>query len=187
MTNTDASLHSAVEPWAMTQQSIKIREKPLFDKSLILYGFQGARTVMRKKSRAIIAEGCAGCPPALELRLHRICGVPWHSVDPSPITSNFKFLHQPFTCSSTVIKQAEGATLRTVTHALEVPNLQVKVVRLPEKEDPDTYLRENGPDALEKLLDEATDLFAFAINNKLTNAHGLAIPEMVRKEISPWL
>ena len=162
------------------------RETPLFDKSLILYGFQGARTVMRKKSRAIIAEGYMD---VLQLWNYGFT----ESVACLGTALTLPQLRQISNSTSTVYllfdgdKAGEGATLRTVTHALEVPNLQVKVVRLPEKEDPDTYLRENGPDALEKLLDEATDLFAFAINNKLTNAHGLAIPEMVRKEISPWL
>ena len=33
------------------------RETPLFDKSLVLYGFQTARTEMRQKKRAIVAEG----------------------------------------------------------------------------------------------------------------------------------
>ena len=69
----------------------------------------------------------------------------------------------------------------------EVPNLQVKVVRLPQGEDPDSFLQQHGPEALEKLFDNAKDLFAFAIDNKLENAHGLAIPELVKKEISPWL
>ncbi len=162
------------------------RETPLFDRSLVLYGFQGARTVMRKKGRAIVAEGYMD---VLQL---------WNfgfteSVACLGTALTLPQLRQISNSTSTVYllfdgdKAGEGATLRTVTHALEVPNLQVKVVRLPEKEDPDTFLRENGPEALEKLLDEATDLFDFAINNKLSNAHGLAVPELVKKEISPWL
>ena len=53
-----ASLHSAVRTMGNDPAKYKnSRETPLFDKSLVLYGFQGARTVMRKKSRAIVAEG----------------------------------------------------------------------------------------------------------------------------------
>ena len=102
---------------------------------------------MRKKSRAIVAEGYMD---VLQLWNYGFT----ESVACLGTALTLPQLRQISNSTSTVYllfdgdKAGEGATLRTVTHALEVPNLHVKVVRLPEKEDPDTYLRENGPDAL---------------------------------------
>ena len=84
-------------------------------------------------------------------------------------------------------KAGERGALRAVAHALDVPKARFQVVRLPQKHDPDSFIRENGPEAFNELLANAQDLLDFAITSKIENAHDLAIPQIIDSEVIPWM
>src|SRR5690606_5820109 len=119
------------------------RETALFDKSATLFGWHRAREAIREKGFAIVVEGymdalqlwnfgftqtvaCLGTALTLE-----------HLKQLSQITERVYLLFDGDFAG-------HNASLRTVQHALEVPKPQIKVVALPAKEDPDSYLRKAG-------------------------------------------
>lgn len=162
------------------------RDTDLFDKSNTLFGIHRAAEFIRKKKRAILVEGymdammlwskgfpetvaCLGT--ALTLRHLRIL---------SQMTGSLFLLFDGD-------KAGRNASLRTVSHALEVPNLALKVCSLPLGDDPDSYVQREGESKLEELIGTSGHLLEYAIMAKLSAAHGLDVPHIVRKELIPWL
>lgn len=162
------------------------RDSVLFDKSSTLYGFDRARKVMRQAGRAIVVEGYMDT-----LML-------WQNGFPETVAclgtafteSHLKQLRHATTKVVLLLDGDEAgqrATLAAVNVALAVPDVHVLAARLPGKEDPDSFVREHGTEALESLCADAEDLLDFAIREKLASAHGLAVPELVSKVFIPWL
>ena len=162
------------------------RETPLFDKSHTIYGFHQARDSIRKSGYGIITEGYMD---TLQLWNHGIN----QSLACLGTALTLHQLRQLAGITKTVYLVFDGdqagknASLRTISHALELPQLHIKVVRLPDKQDPDDYVRSHGADGFRKLMDQAQDLLDFAITEKIETAHGLAIPELISSEFAPWL
>ena len=162
------------------------RESPLFDKSTVLYGLDAARTAIREKQRAIVVEGYMD---ALQLRNFGFTETvaclgtavtAFHLQRLSQLAKEVIFLFDGDAAG-------ERAGLRAVTYALDIPRTQFKMVRLPEKHDPDSYLRDFGVDALENKIKDSRELLDYAINSKLETSHDLAIPDLIDAELIPWL
>lgn len=162
------------------------RETEVFDKSRTLYGFHRVREDIRKKKRVIVVEGymdamalwsggfretvaCLGT--ALTLPQLQIL---------SQVTEKVILL---FDGDGAGLK----AGLRTVSHALKLPKLQISVGLLPQGEDPDSYLRGQGADQLESLMVQAPPLLEHAIHQKIKDSHDLGIPHLIKNEFIPWL
>ncbi len=162
------------------------RETDLFNKSHTLYGLDRAREPIRQAGYALVVEGymdalqlwnqgfrntvaCLGTALTLDhLRMlaqmtHRVCLV----FDGD--------------------EAGQKASLRTVSHALEVPQAELKVVSLPQNQDPDTVILAEGARAFQKRIDEARDLLDFAIEKEMSGAHALAIPDLINQRFTPWL
>ena len=106
-----------VELWATILQNTKTVEKPtLFDKSLVLYGFQTARTEMRQKKRAIVAEGYMDVLQLWNFGFKEsvaCLGTALTLAQLRQISNSTGVVYLLFDGD----KAGEGATLRTVTHA----------------------------------------------------------------------
>ena len=159
---------------------------PLFDKSHVLYGLHRAKESIRRNRQAIVCEGymdvlqlsqagistsvaCLGTALTLP-HLRRLGALTPH-------------IYLVFDGD----KAGRNATLRTVNIALEVPQAECKVVVLPVGEDPDTFVTKYGADAFQGQLQSAQGLLDFAIETRIRETHDLGIPELVSKEIIPWL
>jgi DNA primase len=81
----------------------------------------------------------------------------------------------------------EKATLRTVTTAMDFPDLEMFVVRLPKDQDPDSFVRSQGGDELGRLIQEASSLLDYAISSGLEGSAPHAVPSLVREKFVPWL
>ena len=159
---------------------------PLFDKSQILYGLHRAKESIRRERQAIVCEGymdvlqlsqagistsvaCLGTALTLP-HLRRLGALTPH-------------IYLVFDGD----KAGRNATLRTVNIAMEVPQAECKVVVLPPGDDPDTFVTKYGADAFRSQLASAKGLLDFAIETRIKETHDLGIPELVTKEIIPWL
>ena len=162
------------------------RDTPLFDKSATLYGFHKAKDHIHKNKRAILVEGYMD---TLAMWSHNF-GETLACLGTSLTQGHLRSLSQ---VTQHLILLFDGdmagerASLRTVSLAMEFPSVDIRVVRLPQKHDPDSFTRENGPTALESLLKDSVSLIEFAIQQKLATAHGLDIPHLIKKEFIPWL
>lgn len=157
-----------------------------YDKSLILFGLNHARTKMRSKGRAIIVEGYLD---ALQLRQRGFeetvaCqGTALTKDHLRSLKSATKRVYLLFDGD----KAGQAASLKTIQIALDFPELSFHVASLPEGEDPDSFVQSQGPEKLEQVLESAEDLLSYGIKQKLQDTHETAIPTLISEEFVPWL
>ncbi|HVR43058.1 MAG TPA: DNA primase [Thermoanaerobaculia bacterium] len=136
-------------------------ESEIFDKSRLLYNLHRARDAMRRMDRAIVVEGYFDC---LTLDHAGVDGVV-ASMGTSLTTGQAAMIRR---LSKRVIVCYDGdeagrnATLRAAPVLLSA-GLTVEVVDVGAGEDPDSYLRKRGLDALMELISRAGDVFDFAL------------------------
>jgi DNA primase len=158
----------------------------LFDKSAVLFGFDRAKEHAKRKRRMIVVEGYMD---ALQLWAQGF----GETVAVLGTALSARHLQLIKGCAGDVVLLFDGdragqkASLDAVEVALEHPELQVRVAELPSGEDPDTFVRSHGTEALETLIQGSTGLVDFAVAGKLRGKSGLQIPDVVRRELIPWL
>ena len=157
-----------------------------YDKGHVLFGLSEARAHIKNRGRAIIVEGYLD---AIKM---------WQNGFKETVASQGTALtlaHLKLLSHTTGLayllfdgdSAGQNATLRILSDVMNVPELRLKVVSLPNDLDPDEFLAEQGPEKLEQLLMGATDLLQYAVQNRLQGATASAIPEIVSKELLPWL
>lgn len=157
-----------------------------YDKAYILFGMDTARKAMREKARAIVVEGYMD---ALQL---------WNygfkeAVACQGTAFTIHHMRSIQNATGTVYMLFDGdsagqnANLKSINDAMELPDLEFKVAVLPKDEDPDSFVRKNGADALNELLGKAEDLVGYAISQKLKSAPINSISETISKELLPWV
>lgn len=162
------------------------RETRLFDKSQTLYGLDKAKEPIRKGKDAIVVEGYMD---VLQLWQNEFTG----AVACMGVALKLQHLKNlSHTCTKLYLLfdgdvAGQKANLGVVTAALEVPKLDIWVAKLPPGEDPDSYVLAHGPDAINDLLSQAVPLLDFAIQSKMANVPATGTPEMLKKELIPWV
>ncbi len=158
----------------------------LYDKKSVLFGYDHARKIIKQKNRAIIVEGYMD---ALQLWQHGFN----ESAAVLGTSLSLSHLHQISNSTQNVFLVFDGdaagqaASLRTVDLILQVANLNAKIVHLPNNEDPDSFLRNQGPEAFEKQLENAQDLLEFTIRHEIKQSGSMSLPETINKKFIPWL
>jgi DNA primase len=129
-------------------------ESPLFRKREAFYGMPHALEAIRRMGRAIVVEGYfdrialvrAGLEEALAT-----CG--------TALTEDHARQLRRRTGCVVLLFDGDPAGARAVERSLALllpEGLRVRAAELPAGEDPDTYLERHGPEALRRLVDEAT-------------------------------
>lgn len=162
------------------------RETSLFVKSSTLFGFDQARESIRTKKHAIIVEGYMD---ALQLWNYGFtetvaCLGVALTTNHLKILANLTNLVYLVFDGDTAGRQA---ILRTVKNALEIPQLEIRVIPLPEGMDPDSMVREHGQEHFQQLIIDSYDLLDYAISTRFKNIHPLGIPNLIQEELIPWL
>ncbi|MDQ6719118.1 MAG: DNA primase [Gemmatimonadota bacterium] len=132
-------------------------ESPVFSKGKLLYGLSWAKNEIRKDDRALVVEGYFDV-----VRL-RAAGVN-SAVAPmgTALTTDQAALLKRLTKNVFLLYDSDKAGLKATFRSgdeLLAQGMSVRVVTLPEGEDPDTFVRSKGAPALEKALDSAIDVF----------------------------
>ncbi len=140
-----------------TPKYLNSGESRVFQKRGTLYGLYAAKNAMRRNSRAIVVEGYLD---AIRLSLAGIEEV----VAPlgTALTEEQAELLVRYAAEIFLLYDSDPAgqkaTFRSGKELLR-HRATVRVVSLPAGEDPDTFVRARGRDALESLLVQAIDLF----------------------------
>lgn len=137
-------------------------ETPIFHKGQELYGLYEARQACNKLERVIIVEGYMD---VIALAQH---GIPYAVATLGTATSS-KHLQRLFRYTSEIIFCFDGdnAGQQAAWRALEIvlplmnDGIQILFILLPEDDDPDSFIRKNGPVAFEKNITNATPLSDF--------------------------
>ncbi len=165
---------------------INSRETKLFDKSALLFGFDRARQTIRQKQRAFIVEGYMD---VLQLWAHGIA----ETVACMGTALTVRHLNLLKAASTTAYLLFDGdaagqkASLLALEANLQVPEMKLKVIQLPQGKDPDEFVRERGASGLSQLVEQSVDLLDFAISSRLRGASQVQIPSLVTREFIPWL
>jgi DNA primase len=132
-------------------------ESEVFHKGQTLYGLHKARAAIRKEERAILVEGY--------FDVVRMAGAGIEPVVAPLGTSLTEGQAELLRRSAKTVfiaydSDAPGqkATFRAADNLL-AQGVAVRVVTMPEGDDPDTFVRAHGRDAMEKLLAGALDVF----------------------------
>lgn len=139
-------------------------ETVLFHKGRELYGLYEARQALRSIDRLVVVEGYMD-----------VVGLARHGIDFSTATlgtaTTDEHLNRLFRMCDEILfcfdgdRAGRAAAWRALESAL--PQIregrQVRFVFLPDGQDPDSYVQEHGASAFEKLLDNATPLSDFLI------------------------
>lgn len=142
---------------------INTPETEFFNKSEILFGLHQNREAIAESGKAVLVEGYMDV-----VALHS-AGIR-HGVAPmgTAITpSQIGLLLDHGVKTLWLCLDADDAGLRAAERTVEVimeqytPELEVRIMALPDKHDPDSYVRAHGRDAFESLMSEAESLPAF--------------------------
>jgi len=161
---------------------------PLFDKSSVLFGIDEAREAVKDKRCAIIVEGYMDALSLWQAGVQEVVA----SMGTALTVRQLKLLSQQTKTPEAIMlfdgdNAGQKATLAAIDVVLEMPELRVKAAKLEGNEDPDTFVRNHGVDALREILSKSVDLIDVAIGSKLVGANTSAIPTIVSQDFVPWL
>ncbi len=128
-------------------------ESPIYRKSQVLYGLYQARESLRRQGRALVVEGYMDL---LGLHEQGIQGVV--ALCGTALTREQARLLARYGQQAYLVYDSDQAGVRATWRAIEPlveSGLWTRVVRLPENHDPDSYVREHGPDGFMKLVEQA--------------------------------
>ncbi|MDX9779430.1 MAG: DNA primase [Candidatus Neomarinimicrobiota bacterium] len=134
-------------------------ETPIYNKRRILYGLNVTREMIRREKKALIVEGYMDF---LQLYQHGFVNVVAGSG--TAFTREHAQLLRRFADEAVLCydgdEAGQKATLRTA-FSVAAYKLDCRVLRLPQDEDPDSYLRKEGAEAFFRLEAEALPLMEF--------------------------
>ena len=147
-------------------------ETPLFHKSAQVYGLKQARDGIRAQDRVLVVEGYLD---VLALAQH---GVP-HAVATlgTALTVDHLRLLARYTRNVTALFDGDAAGRAAAARSVEVfqqAGLWGRAAFLPQGEDPDTFVRTHGKDALESVLEHAVPIVDFYLD-WLRERHGTGL------------
>jgi DNA primase len=143
-------------------------EHPVYKKGALLFGLHQARVEIRRNSWAVLCEGNFDLV-ALHQAGFRNAVAPLGTA----FTEAQARLLRRFAQRVTLMFDADNAGRKAVEAAvplLRQCDLVGRVAALPTGSDPDSYLREQGPDALRRLVDGSSGLVEFLIDSAAERA-----------------
>lgn len=147
-------------------------ESPIFDKGRLLFGLHQHKDAIRKARRALVVEG------NFDLLLLAVHGV-GNVVAPlgTALTRNHVHSLRSYSDEVVLLFDADAAGLKAAMRSIPfflAERVEGRVALLPDGHDPDSYVRENGPEAITSLVESARPLPEFAFD-ALVREHGLTL------------
>ncbi|HAX02860.1 MAG: DNA primase [Tenericutes bacterium GWC2_34_14] len=162
------------------KETVKYMNSPetiIFKKGLLLYHFYEALPEIRKEKQVILYEGFFDVISSYAAGMKH--GV---ATMGTSLTKEQAKLIKSVSPSLIIAYDGDSAGLKAADHAipvLEKEGLKVEVLTIPEKMDPDDFIKSYGPEAYEKLFGEYTeDMYQFRyryyrMGKNLSNANDL--------------
>lgn len=147
-------------------------ETPLFDKSRILFGLYQNRQEIRSKRRCLLVEGNFDL---ISLVNNNIANVA------APLGTALTLGHirtlKGYADEAILLFDGDAAGLKAAMRAVPLflsEQLPARIITLPDNHDPDTYVKEFGPEKLNKLIETAASLAEFVFE-QLVAQYGLSV------------
>ena len=145
-------------------------ESAVYDKSKVLYGLHQARDAIRKRRQALVVEGYLDVILLAQSGFEHVvagCGTALTEVHAKTLAR----LTQEVVTLYDGDAAGRRATHRAAGHLLAA-GCQVRVVPLPEGQDPDDLVRSEGAEALRKRIDEAPGAIDYFLGEARAAARG---------------
>jgi len=140
-------------------------ETPLFEKGRELFGLPQARQTLREENRAIVVEGYMDVVALAQHGVGNALATLGTATTREHVQKLFRQVDSVVFCFD---GDAAGrkAAWRALENSLDSLTEQKSIafVFLPEREDPDSFIRKYGKSAFERLIREATPLSSFLVN-----------------------
>ena len=161
-----------------TPKYLNSPDTPLFKKGQTLFALDVAREAVTRTKTVIVVEGYFDA-----IALHQ-AGLS-HTVATlgTALTADHIQVLRRFASKVVLLFDPDAAGVRAALRGLDLfvnSGLGVKVVTLPDGEDPDTYVRKEGPDSFVRLEEQAPSLLDFALEQALKTAEGSTIEGRIR-------
>jgi len=152
-------------------------ETPLFEKGREVYGLVQARDAIRAAGRVLVVEGYMDVVALAQFGVGYAVATLGTATTPVHVSKLLRLADELVFCFD-----GDAAGRKAAWRALEVSlplaldNKPISFLFLPEGDDPDSYVRSHGGDALERLMREAQTLSGFLLA-ELRAQSDLATPE----------
>ncbi len=161
-----------------TPKYLNSPDTQLFHKGRTLFAFDVARDAIARTKTAIIVEGYFDA-----IALHQ-AGM-MHTVATLGTALTPEHIHalRRFASKVVLLFDPDAAGVRAALRGLDLfvnSGLGVKVVTLPTGDDPDTYVRKQGPDSFARLEEQAPSLLDFALEHSLKATESSTIEGRIR-------
>lgn len=140
-----------------TPKYLNSPESQVFQKRRTLYGLHSAKQAMRRNSRAIVVEGYLDVMRLAISGIEEVVAPLGTALTEEQATLLTRYASEVFLLYDSDVA-GQKATFRSGYELLR-QRAVVRVVSLPEGEDPDSYVRSQGTAALESQLTQAIDVF----------------------------
>ncbi len=160
-------------------------ESALYNKSKVLYGMHLAKPEIVKEERCFLVEGYTDV-----MAMHQAGVTNVVSSSGTALTTGQIHLIRRYTKHVTVIFDGDAAGIRASLRGIDMllsEGMSVKVVLLPDGDDPDTYAKKVGSDALHRAIhDDAQDFLQFKAQllSDEAGADPLKRAEMIRSVVT---
>ncbi|UCD18743.1 MAG: DNA primase [candidate division WOR-3 bacterium] len=156
-------------------------ETPIFRKGEGLYGLYQSKEHLRAKGDVLLVEGYFDLLSVYQHGFDNMCAPLGTS-----LTEHQALLLSRFARRVTILFDGDLSGIKAALRAIGLlidAGVDVYVALLPENSDPDTFINTNGPQALEKLLEEASDFFHFyrgAVKADTVNKEVVLIKDLIQ-------
>ncbi len=145
-----------------TPKYLNSPESSIYQKSRILYGLFQARDFIRERNSAIFVEGYMDFLQLFQAGIRNVV-----ATSGTALTTEHASLIRRYAPEVILCYDSDPAGVKAAVRGGEIlfqNSLEVRVLLLPPGEDPDSFVRNSGPEAFLSKLADAEDYFTFRLN-----------------------
>ena len=161
-----------------TPKYLNSPDTPLFKKGQTLFALDMAREAIARTKTVVVVEGYFDA-----IALHQAGLTHTVATLGTALTPEHVQVLRRFASKVVLLFDPDAAGVRAALRGLDLfvnSGLGVKVVTLPTGDDPDTYVRKEGPEAFVLLEQQAPSLLDFALEQSVKTAEGSTIEGRIR-------
>ncbi|WP_336513883.1 DNA primase [Pollutibacter soli] len=148
---------------------INTPENEIYVKSRILYGSYFARHAIDRENECLLVEGYTDVISLHQAGIENVVASGGTSLTPDQLR-----LIKKYSNNLTIIYDGDNAGIKAALRGLDLAieeGLNVQLVLIPDKEDPDSYVRKVGADAFKDFIKSSKkDIILFQVENSLKEA-----------------